>query len=189
MNSEYKINIMAKGLENAHLHDIHDAIESTASFADVLLGVSGDGEFISILTTRELNVLEKIESVEIAQSVTPSELDILKCLQLFKIDAKSQRLISNGFSHGGQMFSLSLNAQSNWNALLTIHLAGMLAFPHNVTTKDDHIYVIADAVELVAFIGAAMGTVESHLESGRALKTATNNATTVEQLIAVVDNR
>lgn len=189
MTSQHLINKSSKGLEFAQLHDIHDAIETNASFADDFIGLTGDDEFIVIITERDLNVLEKIEAVEIAQGVTPTELEIAKFVRLFQVDTKTQRLISAGFTHNGMSFSLSPNAQMNWNALLTLHNAGVLSYPHRITRNDDLYYHIQDAQELLQFIGGAMMGVEMHLESGRDLKAQIIAATTIDEVNAITDNR
>lgn len=102
------------------------------------------------------------------------------------IDLKTKALICQGFTFDGAVFSLSLKAQINWLGIKT--LEALTTWPVTITTIDDNSYSLAQA-DLDSFMSQALGTKQSHLDSGRALKVQVNAATTVEGVDAVVDNR
>ena len=102
------------------------------------------------------------------------------------IDFRTVQLISVGFTYDGKEFSLSTNAQVNWIGMKT--LESLISWPLNITTKKDNQHSLPQT-ELNTFVGTAKGVVQSHLDSGRALKVATNACTTVAEVDAIVDNR
>lgn len=102
------------------------------------------------------------------------------------IDRRTDELISLGFAFDGEQFSLSQNAQINWLALKTVE--NLLTWPVSVSTLQSNQYMLEED-DLDGFLGAGSGTAKAHLDSGRALKVQINDATTQEELDAVVDNR
>lgn len=124
-------------------------------------------------------------------AVSTSNFESVKSKKLLAIDTKTRELISNGFVFDDVTFSLSDKAQFNWNALQASVANGLLTeddFPYAVTTKDDDTYEIAWA-DFLTFIGTGLTTVGTHMATGRALKKQVLEATTIEEINAVVDER
>ncbi len=116
-----------------------------------------------------------------------------KARRYAQIDAKTDELIKVGFTHDSKQFSLSLAAQSNWNGLITAFKADLITdpadFPFHVTTLDNDDYAIPDGTALLTIGGLVLGTVSAHLTSGRILKKAILDATTMAEIASVVDDR
>lgn len=116
-------------------------------------------------------------------------LEEVKAKKVLEIDQKTQALIAAGFTFDSAQFSLSINAQMNWSALLTFQNAGQLSYPCAVTNKEDTEYQIADPTTLVQFCGAAMVAVNTPIATGRALKVSVQAASTIAEVDTVIDNR
>ena len=137
-------------------------------------------------TIRDIVVIsENLESLD----GTPIELtlDEQKILKKAAIDKRTQELIVGGFTFNNTEFSTSDSAQKNWMAI--DQLRNDLPYPFAVTTKDDGEYSFADAAEVHGFALTALGAIEIHYASGRALKLQVSAATTQNELDAVVDER
>lgn len=122
-------------------------------------------------------------------SITRPEIHYRKSKMIENIDRKTQEVIGRGFTYDGNTFSLSPNAQSNWNALVSRLLSGKLTFPYNVTTDDDSEYSIQTVQSFNDFIDAVVYVVGYQIYFGRQLKLAIKAATTHEQLDSIVDTR
>ena len=132
-------------------------------------------------------------SIEVTPFVAPVlTLEQVKEAKKNVIDLKTSELISEGFQYEGKIFSLSTNAQNNWNALDTAVSTGKLVeanFPIDVSTlAGDELYELA-WLSFNGFIIAGLNTVMGRLASGNALKKLVNAAATVEEVDAIVDNR
>ena len=105
-----------------------------------------------------------------------------------QVNLKSRDLITNGHSYGGFVFSLSENAQRNLLGLFTGK--DYLTYPMEYRTKDDLNKVfLNNATDVTNFYFSAMGTIQAHLASGNALKQQINDATTVNEVQLIIDNR
>jgi hypothetical protein len=113
-------------------------------------------------------------------------LEELKAVRIIEIDNKTQNIIAQGFEFDSHRFSLSLPAQINWSGLVT--LQSILTWPMKVTTWDDMEYTLT-LENLLYFIGTGKDVITGAIDSGRALKVEINNATTVEELNAIIDSR
>ena len=120
------------------------------------------------------------------QNHDPCTLDEYKNVRYPSIDKKTGQLIALGFTYDGNTFSLSINAQANWNALKDQQ--GEFIWPVDITTIDNNTYSLAVS-NIDAFWTAAKDTLKGHLDSGRALKKSIFDATTKAEVDAVVDNR
>ena len=113
-----------------------------------------------------------------------------KELKIQKIDAKSEKLINDGFMFDNVRFSLSHNAQLNLIGLYHSRDATVMQYPISYNSKDDTIvYAISDAATLEAIYFTAFGAKKSILDAGTALKQQVRDATTVAEINAVHDNR
>lgn len=117
----------------------------------------------------------------------PLEDRILLTLKL--IDMKTQEIIQRGFVWNNIVFSLSIPAQSNWNAIFSRNLAGKLSLPYAVTSENDEEYIIQDQTEFDGFIDQAVYAVGYQIYYGRQLKLYVKSLTTHEALDAFVDPR
>ena len=109
-----------------------------------------------------------------------------KQLRYNEIDGKSMVLISAGFTYDSKTFSLSINAQTNWNTLKDEEAE--FTWPVDITTIDNDTYSLTQA-NLDAFWTAARDAVKGHLDSGRAYKKTIYDATDEAGVDAVVDTR
>ena len=117
------------------------------------------------------------------------DLTILANLKEFRyeeIDIKTATLISVGFTFDGETFSLSANAQRNWDSIKTSKAD--YSFPLDITAKDNNTYVLTNP-NVQAFWVAARDAVKAPLDSGRILKKAIFDAIDIAAVNAVIDNR
>lgn len=115
-------------------------------------------------------------------------LEEYKGIRFKQIDAKTQELISQGFTYATMQFSLSSNAQIN---LLGLELdKAILTYPIEWNNIDDtDKYMIVDVTDATNFHIASLTTKKTHLDSGSALKQSIRDCTTKAEVDAVVDNR
>ena len=122
----------------------------------------------------------------IVQTHTPISLDEKKVQKCDAIDARTDAIIGEGFLFDGKQFSLSTEAQTNWLGMLV--LQSVLTWPFGITSQDEHTYLLTQE-NLPLFVGTGMLVIKNAVDSGRALKSAAVDATTPEELDAVVDTR
>ena len=103
-----------------------------------------------------------------------------------EIDLKTGALIIAGFTYDSKTFSLSINAQTNWNTLKDQE--SEFTWPVDVTTIDNDTYSLVQA-NLGAFWTAGKDAVKGHLDSGRTLKKSVFDAADKVAIDAVVDTR
>ena len=87
---------------------------------------------------------------------------------------------------------MSEGAKSNWIELMTAFNAEMLPLPFPIRTIDDKPFVLTDATALKGFMAVVMGyqmAPGSPLVTGRALRQRVEEATTIEEVEAIVDDR
>lgn len=143
---------------------------------------------IEIVCDRDLTIEEQNIVENVLDSII---LDMKKRNKKAAIDQKTRKFIEQGFLFDGVVFSLSDKAQFNWNALQASVANGLLTeadFPYDVTTKDDNTYSI-QWNDFLSFIGTGLVTVSTHMASGRSLKKQVLEATTSEEVDAIVDDR
>lgn len=115
-------------------------------------------------------------------------LEELKAYKYREIDNKTGKLISQGFTYSGTIFSMSANAQAN--LLGTYTARDLLTYPFDWNAKDDSsTYGIADATEMSSFFMTALATKKAHQDSGTVLKNQVRDAVDVAAVNAIVDNR
>lgn len=95
-----------------------------------------------------------------------------------KIDLFIEAEIFKGFVYNGKTFSMSINAQINWNNILLIPSN---IFPLSLMTIDEEL-VQLPLEEKNAFYQASLNYKYSKLQLGHSLKTAVKNLTTVEEI-------
>lgn len=116
------------------------------------------------------------------------ELREAKTAKLAEIDAKTEQLISHGFTFDGHQFSLSIEAQSNWHVLWNGR-ESIVAYPKEVSTKDSEAYLIVDSATMNVFGLTALNAVSNHIQAGRDIKVQVKAATTTTEVNAITDNR
>nr|BDD44674.1 hypothetical protein 4 [Legionellales bacterium] len=156
-------------------------------------------------TINELTIPEcdkkywKIENEEVVEMdagekavVDSAELDAAKDTKILAIDSRTRQLIFGGFDYNGSQFSLSLEAQTNWNTLRIEILDEANpedAFPLYVTTLDNSEYTIPDYAEFKAIYKAGKKKKKDYIDDGRALKIQVKQADTVAEVEAIIDTR
>jgi len=103
-----------------------------------------------------------------------------------EIDDKTVSLISEGFTFDGNVFSLSVHAQTNINTIK--NNSSVFTWPLAVTTNDNNVYMLSEA-NLPGYWGAAMVATKTNLDTGRSLKKLIFDATDRAGIDAVVDTR
>jgi hypothetical protein len=119
-------------------------------------------------------------------------IDTVRSRKLGEIDLKTNQIIAQGFTYDSVQFSLSLEAQSNFQGMKMAADAGLLTYPVEVSTKDNANgakYDLADTSAVTAFYVAGVTAVQAALAGGRAFKIMVQQATTVAEIEAVIDNR
>lgn len=102
------------------------------------------------------------------------------------IDGRTDELILEGFTYDSQTFSITVQAQINWNSIRA-HQARM-TFPLDISTLDHDEYSLAEA-NVDAFWDAYEAALWGHLNSGRALKLSINAAADEAAVDAITDTR
>lgn len=108
--------------------------------------------------------------------------------RFLQIDAKTDRVIGAGFTYAGKTFSLSLTAQ---NKIIGLYVSrAMQSFPIRFNTIDDVDAVdLETAEDIEAMFVAAAVALRTAVDSGTAIKDLVRSADTVEDVLAVEDNR
>ena len=154
-----------------------------------------DGTSMEIVSQGDIGEYPNTESISVVD--LGDELDNTplivspKHIKNLAIDTKTSELLARGFIFDGEIFSLSLAAQSNWIGLQLSIAQGFLnenSFPFKISTIDNKEYSLSWA-NRNAFFGGVLSTITSILAAGRALKIQVNNATTVSGVDAIVDSR
>ena len=123
--------------------------------------------------------------------ILSSEFVQLKAQRIIQIDEKTREIINEGFEFDGVMISLSPNAQSMFTGVSLAIQKGYLTeadFPYEITTLDDNKYYLSWE-NADTFFGLVLYHISTRLATGRTLKVAVNEATTKEELDAVIDGR
>jgi hypothetical protein len=135
-----------------------------------------------------INNLDRRESlVYMTGEIVPQDLDEHKLKKNKEIDTRTTELILQGFVYDSVLFSTSETAQRNWMAL--DQFKDDLTYPFAVSTKADGEYLVTDAIVAHNFVLTALGTIEYHYGTGRALKQQVNACVDQASVEAIQDNR
>jgi len=152
-----------------------------------LLRIDTDGDVLDIWFA---DALSGGEETILDTCVTEHLLDGAQARRYAEIDARTNELIAQGFVFGGKLFSLSDDAQVNIIGLDLSRDDQMMTYPINYGAKDSGDYLaLPDSATVHGLYLTALGTKRAHLDSGRTLKTAVFEATTIAAVNAVVDSR
>ena len=102
-----------------------------------------------------------------------------------KIDARTEELILNGFSFGGQVFSLSFTAQINWSNIPNLPES---FFPLPMLDKNGNNYSLSYANRMNFYL-TAVGAKNAPIQSGNALYNQVNELESIEEILNFVDPR
>lgn len=118
-------------------------------------------------------------------------LEDIKNEKIQIIDEKTRQIIDRGFTFGGQTFSLSDNAQRNWIGIASGIAVGLYTaanFPFPLSTIDNKKYLLTWENRF-NFLGQVSYVIGLNKTIGTELKQACMDATTIEELDAIVDTR
>lgn len=161
--------------------------ETDADSADWLYGYDES----SLDTASVAEKYRKVSGETVVEMTDAEKVTLDKPGRKADVDKRTGELIADGFTYSSKTFSLSANAQTNWNGLkgFADDWTGG-DYPIEVMTLDDaDFYSITDATDAKAFAKAAADQKKTHLLSGKDLKKSLNDATTMTALDAVVDSR
>lgn len=117
-------------------------------------------------------------------------LNYYKAIRFSEINNKTQELINLGYVYNGFAFSLSEKAQTNILALYSTKDDVHLIYPILFNTIDDlNTFEAVDANIIADMYYTALATKKAHLDGGTVLKNQIRQATTVDDVDAVQDNR
>ena len=102
-----------------------------------------------------------------------------------QIDKRTQELIFEGFSFAGLHWSLSINAQINWNNLPQLP---EIVFPLAIQDVDGNNYNL-EYSDRMNFYYTAVNIKNSHLQSGNILKTQVSQLTNITEILNFQDSR
>jgi hypothetical protein len=135
------------------------------------------------------------EPVEMTQqekdSLLAADIEQKKKQMILDIDSRTRELINEGFEFDGNTFSLSPNAQNMFTGVSLAIQKGFLTesdFPYEITTLDDKAYMLSWA-DADTFFGLVLFHISQRLAAGRSIKVQVVNATTIEELNLIADNR
>ena len=113
-----------------------------------------------------------------------------KALRFKEIDERTGELVLNGFSYAGKVFSMSMNAQINIEALNSSRNDPAITYPIEYSTLDDNDnYFVQDATDIHNMYLTALGTKKSYVDSGTVLKDAIRAAINAVEVSQIIDNR
>jgi len=144
----------------------------------------------SALSSEDITTLDN--AVTAHKSGYPSiVLEKAKNDKINAIDARTEELISSGFTYNSTKFSLSSNAQLNASGVEIAESKSWNTYPMGISTDDPDSpeYEVVDATDLDSYYSTGLGTKKAHLDSGRDLKKQVSDATDIAGVDAVVDNR
>jgi hypothetical protein len=161
--------IKASGSVNGYEHIIH---------ADGMVRVYGQ-------SIQDETALNNIFSSHVAFI-----LNDYKAERMLGIDARTAELIGEGYTYGAKQFSLSIHAQTNILALFATKDNPALGYPIKYNTKDDtDTLELLNAADVEGMYLSALAAKKGHLDSGTSLKDSIRDATTKEEVDAIIDNR
>jgi hypothetical protein len=155
---------------------LHSTRSSEPDFQDVI--GEGDVENLGMLCAAcsRLDVFESLEA--------------MKQAKIRQIDDHTDALIAAGFTFAGKQFSLSLFSQNKIIGTHQIKDDAALVYPIRWNTLDDEDAIeVVDATMLDGFYKTALGTLRARLDSGTTLKDQVRAATTIADVVGVVDDR
>lgn len=186
--AELKTYSIAEDITGSALNDakLHDAIIAAACVSD-FTGVSSDGTNLIIHGASIGNETTLDSTVEDHVAVS---LDEYKQLKHDEIDAKTDDLIVAGFTYDSVVFSLSRNAQINWDNVK--NNKSEYVFPLTISALNNDPYSLTDA-NVTAFWQAKNDKLH-HLTTGRVTTGRDLNETVFDAadeaaVDAVVDTR
>lgn len=123
--------------------------------------------------TQKLELYNNENTLEIrVVALDSNELDVLSNAQkessVIEIDENTRSEIAKGFQYDGQTFSLSSNAQLNWNRLFLMHQSGLYK-PQNISTIDNKEYLLT-VESIQAFYNAYFTVINTQLLNGLSAK-------------------
>lgn len=127
------------------------------------------------------------EMIEILVEDLPdaSTLEEAKEMKLAQIDSRTQELIFEGFSFAGLHWSLSINAQINWNNLPQLP---QTVFPLAIQDMNGVDYDL-EFSQRMDFYYTAVAVKNSHLQSGNVLKREVSDMQTIQDVLNFQDPR
>ncbi len=177
-----------------------DNINLTSYFTNYI-----DGSFIESISDYQFKVqasetsqveLALLKSEVICSLVDDDEiidfsnvLSVRKMLRYKEIDARTDAIFGEGLSYNGSVFSMSLEAQTNWGDIMIGVLAGIEKFPRTVSLKDrSKEYTFNTLSDFMGF-AASYKTFKQIIDQGREIRLQVSAATTIEELESIADNR
>ena len=115
-----------------------------------------------------------------------SHFTVEQGMRIANVNTKTEALIvEHGFVFAGHTFDLDEPSQTKWLALKT--LQGSLSWPVDISPRTG-VYSLSEA-NLDAFLVAGLTVVQGYKDSGRLLRLQLEAATTMQEMIDIVDNR
>jgi len=182
----YNVSDIAAGVLN--INKLNDDIESSGFVTDYenITLVKGSNDIP--LYGGSFNDEDGVD--DIVANHLANTLKEVKAQKSNAIDAKTDELVSLGYTYKSKQFSLSPNAQTNILALFVTKDSPAIVYPIEYNTLDDaDNYFVTDAADLEAMYLTALGTKKARIDSGTALKDQVRAATTIAQVEAIIDNR
>jgi hypothetical protein len=120
----------------------------------------------------------------------PPSLSILRAGVYQRIDRQTDNIITQGFTYNDKRFSLSLEAQTRYNAVYSASQADDLVESIQMNTLDDEDYIIlADKEEVRQFCLTALATIKAVVDAGSAQKNRARDMTSADELLSFKDTR
>jgi hypothetical protein len=170
---------------------MHAEIEALSFGSAVFQGLTVDDGSFSVVFDIDPSAAEKT-SVDnaVAAHSGPTSLEVAKSLKAAAIDARTEALISEGFTFSSKQFSLSVNSQLKLIGAFAARSDPAMTYPIKWNNKDDTDTIsIADAAGLLSFYLTGVAAMRGHLDSGTALKDDVRAASTVAEVEAITDTR
>ena len=211
---DIRINQLADSYDNSStdiLYEVNSNIVTDNFIKDTWL--KDKGTFISKMEAHVLGkelqpdrTLQDIEGNDYEFSFSLLELTEAQALRKAELDVKTYTLIVQGFTYNGDLFGAEPLDQANWSSIsdridmeitkkqltgLTLQQAVDAIFPiHNeVKTYDGEWYTLNDYDHYFACYTLGIDFVNGYRTSHKEIKDQIEACTTVEEVIAIEDNR
>lgn len=141
---------------------------------------------------KELTKVLAAYGIEMFRPTPEEALSRAKQSKKDAIDANTNRIRDrDGLSYSGERFAMNDTAQLKWTAISSMQ--DDIPFPFIIYTMDDEEFIFSSKTELKKFLFAGMlyesGDPNSPVVTGRILRNRVEQAQTVEEVNAIVDDR
>jgi len=172
------------------LDSINDEIEG------YLIRIEKNADYVIVYTTPALSIEDESRLDNVVSTYKLSYEDRIlykyKKLKVEEIKNNNIKLETAGFEFppaSGNKFDLQLYSRSTWQGMSIADFYKFLPYPQPIRTVEETIFYIDSSENMAAFFAYGLARQKYIFDSSAVLISQVENSETVEQVLAVVDNR